>query len=119
MPPVEGKETNETKSSAGENITSFYEIASRDGLSKAYKTYAADDVRALREETFPISGKDNLLAEEKKNKSKLAAAKRNIFFSAADLAYFTSSYVLTKKDNSMEKGNFVQFENCATENAVW
>lgn len=103
-----GKEMNAQKSSAADNVNTFFEVATREGLNKAYKIYAANDMRALREEKFPIVGKDNLLAETKKDKSRIAFAKRSVFFGAADMAYITNSYTLTKKDNSVEQGNFVQ-----------
>ncbi|MGI8883487.1 MAG: hypothetical protein ACR2IA_04490 [Pyrinomonadaceae bacterium] len=103
-----GKELNAGKSSAADNVNSFFETATRGGLNKAYKIYAAEDVRALRENQFPITGKSNLLAETKKDKSTVSFAKRSVFFGAADMAYITNSYALTKKDNTTEKGNFVQ-----------
>ena len=107
-PTDSGKELNANKSSAADNVNSFFETATRSGLSKAYKIYAAEDVRALRENQFPITGKSNLLAETKKDKSTVSFAKRSVFFGAADMAYITNSYALTKKDNTTEKGNFVQ-----------
>ncbi|HEX8288089.1 MAG TPA: nuclear transport factor 2 family protein [Pyrinomonadaceae bacterium] len=107
-PPDMGKEMNAQKSTAADYVNTFFEVAAREGLNKAYKIYAAEAVRALREEKFPIIGKDNLLAETKKDKSRIAFAKRSVFFGAADMAYITNSYTLTKKDNSAEQGNFVQ-----------
>lgn len=107
-PADSGKELNAGKSSAADNVNSFFETATRGGLSRAYKTFAAADVRALRENQFPITGKNNLLAETKKVKANIAFAKRSVFFGAADMAYITNSYALTKKDNTTEKGNFVQ-----------
>lgn len=107
-PPDTGKELNAGKSSAADNVNSFFETATRDGLNKAYKSFAAEDVRALRENQFPVTGKSNLLSATKKDKSRISFAKRSLFFGAADLAYITNSYTLTKKDNSIEKGNFVQ-----------
>jgi ketosteroid isomerase-like protein len=107
--PVDtGKELNAGKSSAADNVNTFFEMATRDGLNKAYKSFAAEDVRALRENQFPITGKSSLLAETKKDKSRISFAKRSLFFGAADLAYITNSYTMTKKNNSIEKGNFVQ-----------
>jgi len=103
-----GKELNAQKSSAADNVNAFFETATRGGLSKAYKTFAAEDVRALRENQFPITGKSNLIEAAKKDKSTVSFAKRSVFFGAADMAYITNSYALTKKDNTTEKGNFVQ-----------
>ena len=102
------KELNEQKSSAADSVNVFFETATRSGMSAAYKNYAADDVRALREGSLPITGKKNLLSEVKKSKERIAFAKRSMFFGAADMAYTANSYTATKSDNSIEKGNFVQ-----------
>ncbi len=107
-PADAGKELNAQKSSAADNVNSFFETATRGGLSRAYKIHAAEDVRALRENQFPITGKKNLIEAAKKVEARIAFAKRSVFFGAADMAYITNSYTLTKKDGTIEKGNFVQ-----------
>ncbi|MGC2238497.1 MAG: DUF4440 domain-containing protein [Pyrinomonadaceae bacterium] len=106
--PVEtGKELNEKNSSAGDSANAFFEAA-KEQMYKAYKTYAASDIRVLREGKMPVLGKDNFLSDLKKNKISVVFAKRSVFFGAADLAYITNSYVLTRADKSTEKGNFMQ-----------
>lgn len=107
-PAGAGKETNSTNSSAGETANQFFETANKNGLNKAYKTFAATDIRVLREGKLPVSGKDAFLSDLKKDKSSVAFAKRSVFFGAADLAYITNTYVLTRADKTTEKGNFVQ-----------
>jgi Domain of unknown function (DUF4440) len=57
---------------------------------------------------MPIFGKDNFLAELKKNKIDIDFAKRSVFFGAADLSYVTNTYTLRNADKSIEKGNFMQ-----------
>ena len=107
-PADAGKGSNAKNSSAGDAATAFFENASQNGLNKAYKTFAADDVRVYRENKLPIVGKNNLLSEIKKEKSSVAFAKRSTFFGSDNLAYVTSTYTLTKPDKTTEKGNFVQ-----------
>jgi ketosteroid isomerase-like protein len=103
-----GKELNEQGSSAGDSSTGFFELANKGNLNIAYKNYAASDIRVLREGKMPILGKDNFLRELKKNKIKVAFAKRSVFFGATDMAYTTNSYTLTRADKTTEKGNFMQ-----------
>jgi ketosteroid isomerase-like protein len=102
------KELNERGTSAGDSAAGFFELANKNDLSKAYKSFAAGDIRVLREGKMPILGKDNFLAELKKNKIRVAFAKRSVFFGAADLAYTTNTYSLTRADKTIEKGNFMQ-----------
>jgi ketosteroid isomerase-like protein len=103
-----GKEANAQGSSAGESAQGFFDLANKSRLAKAYKNYAASDIRVLREGQMPILGKDAFLAELKKNKIDVAFAKRSAFFGAGDLAYTTNSYTLTRADKTTEKGNFMQ-----------
>ncbi|MET0753752.1 MAG: nuclear transport factor 2 family protein, partial [Pyrinomonadaceae bacterium] len=106
--PVDtGKELNEKNSSAGDSANAFFEAA-KVQMYKAYKTYAANDIRVLREGKMPILGKDAFLSDLKKNKMSVVFAKRSVFFGAADLAYITNAYTLTRADKTTEKGNFVQ-----------
>jgi len=108
-PADTGRELNEKKYSAADASTAFFEMSAKQGLSKAYKTYFADDVRLLREGKMPIIGKQNALAEFKNNKSIVNFAKRSIFVGAADMAYTSNSYTITDKSGKqIEKGNFLQ-----------
>lgn len=107
-PADSGKELNTQRSSAADSTTHFYEIAAQKGLEKAYKTFAADDIRILRENQMPILGKSAALAQAKKEKGIIVFPKRSVFFGAADLAYVSNTYTLTKPDKKVENGNFVQ-----------
>ncbi len=107
-PADSGRELNEKGSVAGDSANRFFEMTDQGQLSKAYKTFAADDIRVLRQGKMPILGKAALLAELKKNKTSVAYAKRSVFFGAADLAYITNSYTLTKADKTTENGHFMQ-----------
>jgi ketosteroid isomerase-like protein len=106
-PSDAGKELNERRSSAGDSSNGFFRLANQ-SISKAYKAYAADDIRVLREGKLPILGKESFLSELKKNKITVAFAKRSVFFGAADLAYNAATYTLTRADKTTEKGNYVQ-----------
>ena len=103
-----GKELNARRSSAGDSTNGFFQTATQNNLAKAYKSYAAEDIRVLREGQMPILGKDAFLGELKKNKVSVAFAKRSVFFGAADLAYNASTYTLTRADKTIEKGNYLQ-----------
>lgn len=99
---------NEKGTSAADTANSFFEIIGESGLSKAYQTYAAKDIRSFREGAFPIIGKNKLLSFIKKGKTLTKLAKRTMFFGSADIAYVTNTYTQTKRDKSVENGNFLQ-----------
>ncbi len=108
-PADSGKELNEKRYSAADVSTRFFEMSTKQGLSKAYKTFFADDVRILRAGKMPIVGKQNALAEIKNNKGTTNFAKRSVFVGAADMAYISNSYFITDKSGkTIEKGNFLQ-----------
>lgn len=108
-PADTGKELNEKKYSAADTSTAFFEMAAKQGLSRAYKNYFASDVRVLRDGKLPIVGREKALAEFKDNKSKVNFAKRSVFVGAADMAYITNAYSVTDKSGKvLEKGNFLQ-----------
>ena len=76
-------------------------------MAKAYKTFAADDARFLREGKFPIVGKANAPAEAEK--TKIAFGKQMTLQSAGDLAYAVTTYQMTDSAGKItEKGNSVQ-----------
>ena len=108
-PTDSGKELNEKKFSAADASTGFFEMVTKQGLSKAYQVFLADDARLLREEKMPIVGKQNALNELKNDKSKLFFAKRSVFVSAADMAYISNSYTVNDKNGKPTgTGNFLQ-----------
>jgi ketosteroid isomerase-like protein len=101
-------ETNENKSSAADFANRFYELAGSAGLMKAYKQFAADDIRLYREGEFPAIGKAKIGELINKDKGKFAFAKRTSFFGSADLAYINNSYTVAQADGKVVKGNFLQ-----------
>ncbi len=108
-PADTGKELNEKRYSAADSSTAFFEMTTKQGLGKAYKTYFADDVRVLRDGKMPIVGKKAALEALKDNRSTIAFAKRSVFVGAADMAYINNTYTATDKSGKVvEKGNFLQ-----------
>lgn len=88
---------------------SFFEAAQTEGLSKAYKTFAADDVRFLREDSMPMTGKKAALEYLKKQKDQIKYSKRMFFVGAGDLAYLNDTYTTLSKDGkTTDRGNIVQ-----------
>lgn len=86
----------------------FYQLVTAKGLNKAYEMYAADNIRAYREDKLPILGKKNLKSVTASDKSTVIFANRGVFFSSADLAYMTNTYTKLDGEKIVEKGNFMQ-----------
>lgn len=108
-PADSGKELNEKKISAADASRAFFETATGQSLSKAYKAFLADDARLLRDGKQPILGRQNALAEFKNDKSQVFFAKRSVFVGAADMAYISNSYTISDRSGKQtEKGNFLQ-----------
>ncbi|HQU84194.1 MAG TPA: hypothetical protein PKY59_13750 [Pyrinomonadaceae bacterium] len=93
---------------AGDTAAAFFETLTKQGIQKAYKNYAAEDIHVLREGKMPFASKSAWLAELKKDKSQVTIKKRTSFFGAADFAYTTNGYSRVKPDKTTENGNFVQ-----------
>lgn len=108
-PSDSGKELNAQKSSAADVATGFFETATKQGASKAYKAFLAEDARILREGKMPVVGKKAVLDEVKNQKGYLTFNKRTVFTEAADMAYISNIYTaLDKSGKQYETGNFVQ-----------
>jgi ketosteroid isomerase-like protein len=99
---------NEENKPLGANaMSAFFDEATTEGLTKAYKTYAFEDARFLREGKFPIVGKNNALAEIK-TKSKITFGKSVTIQSAGNLGYSVTTYELKDGDKTTQKGNIMQ-----------
>ncbi|MGI8468633.1 MAG: DUF4440 domain-containing protein [Pyrinomonadaceae bacterium] len=96
---------------------SLFETAQSEGVSKAYKIFAADDIRLLRENSMPIIGKKAALEQTKKEKDAIKFTKRMFFVSAGDLAYLSDTFTLSKDGKITGKGNIVQVWKLR--NGVW
>ncbi len=97
------------RTSAADASVYFFELAEKEGLAKAYKSFSAGDIRLYREGKLPFIGKNSAIEAVKKEKSRIKFSRRSIFFSAGDLAYITNGYsVLDNDGKDAEKGNFLQ-----------
>ena len=107
-PPAYPSSSNERNTSAADTANSFFEVIGKNGLSAAYKTYAAKEIRSFRENTMPMIGKSELLSYIKKTKGTTKLTKRATFLGSADIAYIVNTYTHTNEDGKTEKGNFMQ-----------
>ena len=105
-PKTTEKFSEENKPLAASAMSSFYDTATTGGLAKAYKNFAADYARFLREGKFPILGKSNAPAET--SKSKILFGKSVMMQSAGDLGYSITTYEMKNGDKVTEKGNIIQ-----------
>jgi ketosteroid isomerase-like protein len=105
-PKTVEKSSEANKPIAAGAMSSFFNTAATKGLAKAYKNFAAEDARFLREGKFPIMGKSNAPTEIKK--SKIAFGKGATMQSAGDLGYSITTYEMKIGDKITEKGNIVQ-----------
>jgi ketosteroid isomerase-like protein len=102
-------EPNERQLIASESSVRFYQIAESQGLAKAYKTFAADDIFMMRDGKLPLVGRDAAVKFLADQKLAIKFAKRRSFVEAGDIAYVHSVYTLHDKDRTeKEQGNFVQ-----------
>lgn len=105
-PPDENPIAQKTTSTAA--AQAFFDAAMSEGISKAYKNFAAEDVRLLRENSMPMIGKKAALEQLKKEKDQIKYAKRMFFVSAGDLAYLSDTYILSNNGKVTGRGNIVQ-----------
>lgn len=111
-------QSNENKPSATAAAQKFFETAQDSGLKKAYESFAAQDIRLLRDEDFPFVGKKAALDRVKKTKGDIKFSKRMFFAGAADLSYLYDAYTITDKNkNVLERGNLLQVWKLR--NGVW
>lgn len=99
---------NAKNSSVADTASGFYEIASVQNLSAAYKAYAADDIRLYRENKMPAIGKKESVKLASSEKGRVRLAKKSVFLGSANLAYATSAYSRTDGGKEIEKGNYMQ-----------
>ena len=106
-PPKPGS-GNPNNISAADSANRFYEMAAKQGIQKAYSTFADNDVRFFRENEFPASGRGPLLERVKKNRGTFSFPKRSVFFESADIAYTNNPYTFMPDNGPVETGNFLQ-----------
>lgn len=102
-------EKNESKLSAADSTTGFWETVAKVGSVKAYKTYLADDAVLMRSGKQPFFGKKAAMDFIGDQQPRLIFPKRKAFIESADLAYVYDTYSLVDKAGvEIEHGNFVQ-----------
>ena len=106
-PKPTGKIVGADRPPAANFINKFFDTARFKSLDKAYKMFAAEDIRLLREGSFPILGVKNALAAVR-SKSKIDFGKRMTQQSAGDLAYVVTTYEMKNGEKTTEKGNLIQ-----------
>ncbi|MGH9819773.1 MAG: hypothetical protein ACRD43_06355, partial [Pyrinomonadaceae bacterium] len=102
----------DVKSSVADEAARFFESVASNGAASAYKTYAAEDIRLMREGELPVVGKKAALKRIGSIKAALSISKRMAFFGSDDVAYTTSNYLLSDDGKKVETGNFVQVWKC-------
>lgn len=107
-PPVSAANPITQKTTSTAAAQSFFEMAQSENISKAYKTFAADDVRLLRENSMPVIGKKAAVEKAKRDKDAIKFSKRMFFAGAGDLAYLNDTFTLSKDGKITGKGNIVQ-----------
>lgn len=106
-PPDAERFSGTAKTPAAQFVNRFYDAATISGLEKAYKKFAAEDARFLREGKFPVLGRADAPIEPKK--TKITFGKRMTLQSADDLAYSVTTYeIKDAAGKTTEKGNSVQ-----------
>ena len=91
-----------------EAMTEFYQMAEKQGLTKAYKEFAADDIRSYREGKLPFIGKKASLNAVGSEKGTYRFGNRSTTFTAGDISYNLNTYTKSIDKKEVEKGNFLQ-----------
>ena len=102
------KDLNEKNTSAADVANGFFELATKQGLSKAYAAYAADDIRLYREDKFPFLGKKSAIKAASAEKGAILLAKKSFFMGTTNLSYTTSTYTRAYGGKVIAKGNYMQ-----------
>lgn len=92
----------------GEAATQFYQLEAAKGMAKAYKKFAAENLRSYREGKPPFLGKSVALKLLSDDRSTVTFAKRSSTFTADDISYNLNTYTKTQGGKEIEKGNFLQ-----------
>lgn len=85
----------------------FFELMGSGKIESAYKEFAANDIRLLRQGQLPIIGKAAALESVRSIKGKFEINRRMAFMGTNDLAYAHNKYRITG-GKKKESGNFLQ-----------
>lgn len=102
------KETNERGWSVADASMNFLRRSmNREGIKGAYKRFAANDVRLLREGFPPITGKKNVI-EEAENYISSSFPRKTATLQSADLAYVWNPCSFADSNEGNEEGSCLQ-----------
>lgn len=103
--PAPSMEINMRGWSVTEDSMDFFTLSQKNkSLGKAYKKFADDDVRILREQMPPIAGKENVVKQTKQYNSIGFPAKVSMLQSA-DIAYIWNQCEFADSNEGRENGN--------------
>ena len=101
---IEG-DRNKRGWSAADPSMNFLKSAMSDGrLGGAYSSYAAEEIRLIREGEPPIVGKKRVVSETEQYRS-ISYPKRVVLNEAADMAYVWNPCEYSDSDEGVERGN--------------
>jgi ketosteroid isomerase-like protein len=106
--PTVASTGNPRSLSAADSANRFFEAVYKQGILRAYASFADDNVRFFRENEMPGLGKRDLLSRVKKDKGTLTIPKRMVFFESDDIAYVTNTYTYAAGSGDPVTGNFLQ-----------
>lgn len=105
LPTAPVRDRNERGWSAADTTMNFFRLSmGRGGLSGAYRRFAGEDVRLLREGMPPIIGKSDVMKQTERYVS-IAYPKQVVQFETADLAYSWNPCKFANSTEGIEEGN--------------
>lgn len=105
LPTGIGKDMNERGWSPADASMNFLRMSMTNlALSGAYKQFAAEDVRLLRDREPPILGKKNVVSETK-NYTSVAFPRKVALYQSADMAYTWNACKFNNSDEGIIEGN--------------
>jgi hypothetical protein len=107
-PSIRSTDLNLKNTSAADSASGFYSKLASQGPAKAYKAFAAEEIRVFRQGKYPLVGLKALSESIKGDKGSYALAKRSSFFGSVDIAYNFNTYTKTADGKMVEKGNSMQ-----------
>lgn len=104
-PSIAGRDKNERGWSAADSSMNFLKMSmGRKGLSDAYKKFAGEDIRLLRENLPPIMGKETAVAETKQFRS-IGYPPKIALTETGDMAYVWNVCEFADNDEERATGN--------------
>lgn len=105
QPPNKSSDLNKKNWSPADDSMNFLKMSmTKKNLGGAYEKFAASDVRLLRSDVPPITGRKNVVSEMKRYIS-VAFPKKIALFQSADMAYVWNPCEFADSNEGTEKGN--------------